>query len=276
VIRLRARLVKEYGAVRRALASEGRLAQVFVNLLVNAAQAIPDGEANDNEIRITTREEGGHVVVEIRDTGIGIPAQHLPHIFEPFFTTKAKGVGTGLGLSISHSIVTAHGGTLTAERSWPRGALFRVTLRASSEALAPASSTESRATDGPRARILLIDDEPRTARVLAELLSPHEVTLAHSGREAISRLTGDASFDAIVCDLQMNDGNGVDVYEFLIERAPDLARRVIFTTGGAFTQRAREFLDRCPQPVLEKPFDSAHLATLVSGMTRRSSSQGDV
>jgi PAS domain S-box-containing protein len=275
-IRLRARLVKEYGAVRHAVASEGRLAQVFVNLLVNAAQAIPDGEANDNEIRITTREEGGHVVVEIRDTGIGIPAQHLPHIFEPFFTTKAKGVGTGLGLSISHSIVTAHGGTLTAEPLSPRGALFRVTLRASFEALAEESSPESQATDGPRARILLIDDEPRTARVLAELLSPHEVTLAHSGREAISRLAGDTSFDAIVCDLQMNDGSGVDVYEYLNERAPDLARRVIFTTGGAFTQRAREFLDRCPQPVLEKPFDSARLATLVSGMKRRSSSQGDV
>jgi len=92
--------------VQRALASEGRLTQVFVNLLVNAAQAIPDGEANDNEIRITTREESGRVVVEIRDTGTGIAPEDLPRIFEPFFTTKAKGVGTGLGLSISHTIVT--------------------------------------------------------------------------------------------------------------------------------------------------------------------------
>ena len=92
--------------MQRALASEGRLTQVFVNLLVNAAQAIPDGEANDNEIRITTREESGRVVVEIRDTGTGIAPEDLPRIFEPFFTTKAKGVGTGLGLSISHTIVT--------------------------------------------------------------------------------------------------------------------------------------------------------------------------
>jgi PAS domain S-box-containing protein len=268
-IRLRARLVKDYGGVQRAWASEGRLTQVFVNLLVNAAQAIPDGGANDNEIRVTTREDGGRVVVEIRDTGTGIAARDLPHIFEPFFTTKAKGVGTGLGLSISHSIVTAQGGTLTAERL-PRGALFRVALRASSEARAPASSPGPRTIDGPRARVLLVDDEPRTARVLAELLSPHEVTLAHSGREAIARLAADASFDAIVCDLQMNDGNGVDVYEYLTERAPDLARRIIFTTGGAFTQRARDFLDRCPQPVLEKPFEAARLATLVTGIARRS------
>jgi PAS domain S-box-containing protein len=267
-IRLRARLVKEYGGVQRAWASEGRLAQVFVNLLVNAAQAIPDGEAKENEIRITTREDDGLIVVEIRDTGLGIAARDLPHIFEPFFTTKAKGVGTGLGLSISHSIVTSHGGTLTAERLSPRGALFRVTLRASSDALAPASSPGPRRIDASRARILLVDDEPRAAQVIAELLSPHDVTLAHSGREAIARLSEGASFDAIVCDLQMNDGTGVDVYEYLIERAPDLARRTIFTTGGAFTQRAREFIERCPQPVLEKPFTAARLATLLSEMAR--------
>jgi CheY-like chemotaxis protein len=200
---------------------------------------------------------------------VGIEAEDLPRIFEPFFTTKAKGAGTGLGLSISHSIITAHGGTLTAERMSPRGSLFRVTLVPSSEALAQASSPEARATDGPRGRVLLVDDEPRTASVLAELITPHEVTLAHSGREAIARLAADASFDAIVCDLQMNDGTGVDVYEYLIERAPDLAQRVIFMTGGAFTQRAREFLDRCPQPVLEKPFAAARLVALVSGMARR-------
>jgi PAS domain S-box-containing protein len=267
-IRLRARLVKEYGAVRRALASEGRLTQVFVNLLVNAAQAIPDGEANDNEIRIMTREEGGRVVVEIRDTGLGIAPEDLPRIFEPFFTTKEKGVGTGLGLSISHTIVTAHGGTLTAERLSPRGALFRVTLQASREARTRASSPAARTTDGPRMRVLLVDDEPRAAQVLAELLSPHDVTLAHSGREAIARLTVDASFDAIVCDLQMDDGTGVDVYEYLSERAPKLAGRVIFMTGGAFTQRAREFLERCPQPVLEKPFQAARLDVLLAGLVK--------
>ncbi|HEX8792098.1 MAG TPA: PAS domain S-box protein [Polyangiaceae bacterium] len=267
-IRLRARLVKEYGSVARAWASEGRLTQVFVNLLVNAAQAIPDGEAHENEIRISTHDEGEHVVVEIRDTGTGIAPQDLPRIFEPFFTTKAKGVGTGLGLSISHAIVAAHGGTLTAEPSSPRGALFRVTLRASIEASAPLSPRGAPVSDGPRGRVLLVDDEPRTAIVLAELLSQHDVTLAHSGREAIARLAADVSFDAIVCDLQMNDGTGVDVYEYLIQRAPDLARRVIFMTGGAFTQTARAFLDRCPQPVLEKPFESTSLAALVGGMIR--------
>jgi CheY-like chemotaxis protein/anti-sigma regulatory factor (Ser/Thr protein kinase) len=268
-IRVRARLVKEYGTVSPVWANEGRLAQVFVNLLVNAAQAIPEGAAIDNEIRIVTREDKGLIVVEIHDTGTGIAPEDLPRIFEPFFTTKPRGVGTGLGLSISHNIVSSLGGTLTAERSPSRGTLLRVTLRTSNKARTHASSA-SHAKSDRRARVLLVDDEPSMARVLAELLSQHDVTIAHSGREAIARLAGNAAFDAIVCDLQMDDGTGADVYEYLSRRAPDLARRMIFTTGGAFTQGAREFLGRCPQPVLEKPFDTARLTALVGEAARRS------
>jgi PAS domain S-box-containing protein len=267
-IRVRARLVKEYGNVPPAWANEGRLAQVFVNLLVNAAQAIPEGVAIDNVIRIVTREEGGLVLVEVHDTGTGIASEDLPRIFEPFFTTKPK--GTGLGLSISHNIVSALGGTLTAERSSPRGMLLRVTLPTSSGASMQASTATAQAKSEQRARILLVDDEPSMVRVLAQLLSQHDVTIAYSGREAIARLAGNPAFDAVICDLQMNDGTGVDVYEYLCQKAPDLARRVIFTTGGAFTRGAREFLGRCPQPVLEKPFDTARFAALVSETARRS------
>ncbi len=268
-IRVRARLVKEYGMVPPVRANEGRLAQVFVNLLVNAAQAIREGAAIDNEIRIVTREERGLVVVEIHDTGTGIAPEDLPRVFEPFFTTKTKGVGTGLGLSISHNIVSALGGTLTAERSSPHGTLLRIALPTSNEGITRAPPAASQAKIERRARVLLVDDEPSMLRVLTQLLSQHDVTIAHSGREAIARLAGSASFDAVVCDLQMNDGTGVDVYEYLCERAPDLARRMIFTTGGAFTHRAREFLGRCPQPVLEKPFDTARLAALVNEAARR-------
>jgi CheY-like chemotaxis protein len=114
-----------------------------------------------------------------------------------------------------------------------------------------------------------VDDEPLTARVLGQLLSQHDVTVAHSGREAIARLGSDAAFDAIVCDLQMTEGSGVDVYEWLLAQAPALSRRIIFTTGGAFTPRAREFLERCEQPVIDKPFDTARLVALVDGIAGR-------
>src|SRR5262249_29796154 len=100
-IRHRARLVKSLGEVPYVEANEARLGQVFLNLLVNAAQAIPEGHANENEVRVTTRtDEDGHAVVEIADTGGGIDPEALPRIFDPFFTTR--GTGTGLGLSISH------------------------------------------------------------------------------------------------------------------------------------------------------------------------------
>jgi signal transduction histidine kinase len=267
-IRVRAALAKEYGSVPPVWANDGRLAQVFINLLVNAAQAIPEGAASDNEIRIVTREEGGRVVVEICDTGTGITPENLPRIFEPFFTTKPKGVGTGLGLSISHAIVSAMAGTLTAERRSPRGAVFRVMLPISTGELAQASASASHARTEQRGRVLLVDDEPNMVRVLAELLSEHDVTTACSGREAIARLAEDASFDVIVCDLQMNDGTGMEVYDYLTLRAPELATRVIFTTGGAFTSGAREFLGRCRQPVLEKPFDMAGFTSLVGEMAR--------
>ncbi len=123
----RARIEKEYRARAIVRGNEARLGQVFLNLLVNAAQAIPPGTVDDNEIRITLREQAGRVVVEIADTGTGIAPADRDRIFEPFFTTKV-GSGTGLGLSISHGIVTALGGTIAAEPRPGRGTIFRVEL----------------------------------------------------------------------------------------------------------------------------------------------------
>jgi PAS domain S-box-containing protein len=125
----RARLHKEYRAKATVRGSEARLGQVFLNLLINAAQAIPPGAPEDNEIRIVLREERSRVVVEIADTGNGIAAADRDRVFEPFFTTK-EGTGTGLGLSISHGIVTELGGTISLEPRADRGTIFRVDLPA--------------------------------------------------------------------------------------------------------------------------------------------------
>jgi signal transduction histidine kinase len=129
-IRHRARLVKEYGEPPLVNASETRLGQVFLNLLVNAAQAIPEGaDVKANEVRVTTsRDEAGWAVVVVKDTGAGIAPEHLSRLFDPFFTTKPAGVGTGLGLSICHGIITGLGGRITVESEQGRGTLFRVSL----------------------------------------------------------------------------------------------------------------------------------------------------
>jgi signal transduction histidine kinase len=133
-IRHRARLVEDLEPVAPVLASEGRLGQLFLNLLVNAAHAIPEGHYDRNEIRVSTREiSGGRVEASVSDTGCGIPPENLNRIFDPFFTTKPLGVGTGLGLPICKRIVREMGGELLVESQLGRGTTFRVVLAAARE-----------------------------------------------------------------------------------------------------------------------------------------------
>ena len=114
-------------------ANEGQLAQVFLNLLTNAAQAIPEGDPEHHEIRVAVIPDGDRVAIEVADTGVGIPAGLVGRVFEPFFTTKPVGEGTGLGLSISHNIITAFAGTIAVTSSIGRGSTFRVELPAAGQ-----------------------------------------------------------------------------------------------------------------------------------------------
>src|SRR5262249_5187259 len=257
----------------------GRLGQVFLNLLVNAVQAIPDGSPTDHEIRIVTRMERGRVLVEIGDDGLGIPAEILPRIFDPFFTTKPIGVGTGLGLAICHGIVAAMNGEITVETELGRGTTFLVSLPAATQEarVRPAPSPRARAVlDGARAgdarlRVLVVDDEPALSRALTHILSPTcEVAQAHGGSEALEMLEHDDRFDIIFCDLVMPEVSGMDVYERIEASRPALAQRFAFMTGGAFTARARDFLERTQNPCIAKPFDLEELAALLRRVKRRS------
>ncbi len=188
-IRHRAQLVRDYADVALIDASESRVGQVFLNLVVNAAQAIPVGNASTNEIRLTTRTgANGEVVVEVKDSGAGIPPEVRGRVFEPFFTTKPVGEGTGLGLSICHGIVTALGGTLTVESEVGAGSTFRVVLPPSSR-----SASGTPAAPAPahvairRGRVLVIDDEPGICRTLRRALSPeHDVTAMVDARAALA------------------------------------------------------------------------------------------
>ncbi|HET8733566.1 MAG TPA: ATP-binding protein, partial [Anaeromyxobacteraceae bacterium] len=165
-IRHRARLSLELQEVPAVMGSEHRLGQVFLNLLINAAQAIPEGAADANLVNVATSVAGdGRVAVEITDTGAGIAAETLPHIFDPFFTTKPVGVGTGLGLSIVHGIVTGMGGELRVHSEPGRGSIFTVLLPpAPAEAQpAPRPATPAGLRPAPPAtpaEVLLVDDEP--------------------------------------------------------------------------------------------------------------------
>ncbi len=268
-IRHRAQLVRDYGDVPAVLANESRLGQVFLNLLVNAAQALPVGMAATNQIQVRTRaDERSWAVVEVSDTGPGISPENLEHLFDPFFTTKPIGVGTGLGLWICQGIVSGVGGTIEVLSGPEHRTTFRIALPPS---VTGAPGLDRRTPSDPtpavpmkRGRILIIDDEAALAAVLGAALSAeHDAVLARSGREALAILAVDDRFDVILCDLMMPDMTGMDVFERLRDEKPALTSKVVFVTGGAFTPRARDFLHAVGNETIEKPFDMPSLRQLL-------------
>jgi signal transduction histidine kinase len=126
----RAQVERDYGGSLVVWGNEGQLTQVFLNLLINAAQALEESPASRNRVAVRAASTGDAVVVEIVDNGAGIPREHLTRIFDPFFTTKPVGVGTGLGLSISYGIVKALGGDIAVDSTVGEGTSIRVRLPA--------------------------------------------------------------------------------------------------------------------------------------------------
>jgi signal transduction histidine kinase len=267
-IRYRARLVKNFGSMPTVVANESRLGQVFLNLVVNAAQAMAEGRWEDNRLTISTgTDAAGNALIEVRDTGTGMSEDVLSRVFQPFFTTKPVGVGTGIGLSICHRIVSDLNGTIEVESEPGKGSLFRVSLPPAHGAVleqeAPPLSTEVRPKR--RGRVLVIDDEPMIrSAVIRAIGREHEVVAVQNPDEAVTRLKDGEQYDVILCDLLMPEISGMDLYETIVAMDRQQARKVIFLSGGAFTPRARAFLAEVPNQRIEKPFDPIHLRALIN------------
>jgi CheY-like chemotaxis protein len=265
-IRHRARLIKHYGEVPRVEVNEGRLGQVFLNLIVNAAQAVPEGRAQDNEIRVSTRLDGERVVIEVSDTGTGIRPEIVGKIFDAFFTTKGVGVGTGLGLAICHRIVTDMGGDLTVESAPGKGSTFRVALPVPGREVIEAAPAivEPDVVTGRRGRLLIVDDEELVLRTVNRMLSgEHDVVCVATAQEALALCRKGEAFDLVLCDLMMPDMTGMDLHQELSRVAPEQAARMVFLTGGAFTERAWQFLADTAPDHLDKPVDPHALRAIV-------------
>jgi PAS domain S-box-containing protein len=276
-IKHRARLVKEYDGLPAVRANEARLGQVFINLLVNAAQAMPEGEIDRNVLRVAGRTDAlGNAVVEIHDTGCGIPPEHLDRIFEPFFTTKPVGEGTGLGLAICHGIVSSLGGTLSVQSEVGIGTMFRVVLPvAKGEGSEVHFTARAALRPALRGRVLIIDDEKDLTDVTSEGLSDlHDVQVTQDARQALEWISAGERFDLILCDMMMPLMTGMEFHTRLAALDPQQADRVVFMTGGAFTPRAREFLARLPNLRLEKPFDLGHILAMVTAHLESASVTG--
>ncbi|MFH1808080.1 MAG: ATP-binding protein [Pseudomonadota bacterium] len=267
-IKYRAKLVKDLPLVPLVLANDGRLAQVFLNLLVNAAQAIQEGDAQNQQIVIRTRARDGLVEVSVTDTGKGIAPEHLGKVFDPFFTTKPSGIGSGLGLSICRSIVEGLGGEISVRSEAGQGTSFVIRLpegRTAAASVAPAARDVVRPV--ARSRILVVDDDPLMRSVIQRLLGPvHDVVTVDSGQAAIDLLERDSDFGVVLCDVMMPSVTGVDVFERITRKHPSLVNRFLFMTGGIFTPHTRESLQLIQRPTIEKPFQAQKLRELIAAV----------
>jgi signal transduction histidine kinase len=279
-IKYRSTLVRSYADVPQVFGNEGRLCQVFLNLLVNAAQSVSPEQTSSNQISVSTRREEAFCVVEVRDTGRGMSKVLQARIFEPFFTTKGTEGGTGLGLSICREIVEAHGGRIEVESELGSGSVFRVylPLQSSGEQRVPAElgvararslAHQQRAESSPRPRVWVLDDEPMVAKIIGKILAEScKVWVANGAREVFLRLEAGETFDAFFCDLMMPDMTGMEVAERLSSGWPELLPRVIFITGGPSTPEGVDFVSQSGRLILDKPFDTDQLRSMLDAVLK--------
>ena len=234
-----------------------QLHQTVVNLITNARHAMRQAPP-PRRLTLTTRHdrEGQRLRLQVSDTGPGVPPEIEAKIFEPFFTTKPLGEGTGLGLSLCRSIVEEHGGRIWVESRPGQGATFVIELPVEA---APAAAPEPGTAEAPAAteprRILVVDDEPEIAELLAEVLAAegHRVETVGDGATALERLRGRAH-DLVVSDLRMPGLDGPALYQAVQRELPELARRFIFITGDALGRQVKEFIEQNQAPSIGKPF----------------------
>jgi signal transduction histidine kinase/CheY-like chemotaxis protein len=265
-IRQRGQLVVSVPEELEVVGSPAQLSQVFLNLFVNAAQAL--GEASSrNVVEVRATDAGDAIEIAVSDTGSGIPPEHLGRIFDPFFSTKGREKGTGLGLTISRQIVADHGGELAVRSGVGEGTTFTVRLPR-----APADLPAATLPDPPReqalarrARLLLVDDEPLILRSLQRVLGrTHEVVAVSSGTEALALIDPRAPFDLILCDLLMPAMSGMELYQRACAIDPTVDARFVFMSGNAFTEESSEFAAAMKGRILNKPFDAATVEQLLS------------
>jgi CheY-like chemotaxis protein len=232
-------------ALPRVTAAPGELGLAVASLLLGAADALPEGRAGQVALRLSARAVDGRAFVEVTDDGTAAP-----------------------DLAIARAAAAAAGGTVEAARAPGRGTTVTISLPA-----APAASAAPGARPAPsaakRGRVLVVDDDPLVGRSMARLLqASHDVTVITSPAEAVGRIEAGERWDVVLCDLMMPELSGMDVEERLARSVPEMVPRIVYLTGGAFTDKARAFLGG-GRPYLEKPVEAPTLRSRVSELVRQ-------
>jgi CheY-like chemotaxis protein/two-component sensor histidine kinase len=264
-IRHAAHLVRDLDEVPPVQGNRARLGQVFLNLLLNAVEAIRDSGQRDHIIAVSTKRDERFVLVTVSDTAALL--QPLPEatLFDPVGALSETDTRLRFGLAVSRELVQDMGGRIEAQAMAPRGVAYSVWLpiRAAKEPSAPILRSASGSGQGS---IMVIDDEPLICEILQAMLSErYDVTTFSSPRAALAALM-EREYDAVLCDVMMPDLNGTELFEQAVRARPILRERFVFITGGAFTERAQSFLKDVGRPVLEKPCARAELMATVASI----------
>jgi two-component system NtrC family sensor kinase len=246
-----------------------QIQQVFVNLINNAAQAIAS-TGRPGTVVVRARRWLDGVAVDVADDGPGMSEALAAQVFEPFFTTKPEGEGTGLGLSISQGIVREHGGRIMLSSEEEQGSVFTVQLPLATRPPAPVPDSDQRVAT-KHLRVLVVDDEPHILHYMRATLEAwgHIPVVASDGAEALA-VAADDTFDLVISDLRMPRLSGREFYEELARRRPELAARLVFSTGDTVRGDTLAFLESLDRPYLHKPFSLAELRSLLGEIARQS------
>ena len=265
-VRPRARLVKQLGRPPLIAANRALLCQALIDLISHAARAIPEGNASEHRVTVSTRYPGDRIVITVQYDGPAIVADEGKATTDPFAGASGDSPGTGYGLSIAAEVVRKHSGTLDVRREGD-GACIEVVLpdrplEEMSEALVRESGPHPAAER--RCRVLVVDDEPLVRSAIARILKrDHDVYGASDGAEALEIIARDEDFDLVICDLTMPVMDGIEFFQRLQRSGSELAERTVFATGGPYSGRAKDFVRANRALVLDKPFSRDQLRGLV-------------
>ena len=275
-IRHCARLERDYEAVPMTHGNPAKLGQVFLNIILNAVRAIRATNQPEHLISVKTRATPGWASVMISDSASVLDTVAQRSLFDPLASVTAARTGLHFGLAISRELIESMGGSIEVQSKHSGGASFLISLPSCSPVTyAPPTTKHILLRPKTRASIMVVDDDPLMCDVLEAMLSSdYEVSAFTSPRAALATLL-ESDVDLVLCDVMMPELSGIDLYERLARERPELANRLIFLTGGAFTERARIFLNRIARPVLAKPFSRRELVSTIQQTLASSELEGD-
>jgi PAS domain S-box-containing protein len=242
----------------------GQMQQVFLNLIVNAEQAMK-GAHGKGILTITTEKQADGFRICFQDDGPGIKTENMGRIFEPFFTTKEVGEGTGLGLSLSRSILLEHGGSMSVESDFGHGATFILELPLREPAQPKDAAQMSQSKEIPavnkKGRILVVDDEIGVRELLKKVMKEmgHSVDVISDAGSAMELIDAGTMYDLILADIRMPGMNGVELCTLILRKMPEMKNKIIVITGDIIGADIKEFLKLNKLEYLAKPFDIKRL-----------------